>query len=324
MSTKTDCVHRWAHNEDKDKTGVTGHMRFHGNALYSYATIIAVKHPKQKTVVFAGDGIFNSPTTCNHKGNAKRALPPGWKTVEVDVASRCGGDLLKIRDIRKCHDGMLADLREKLKRSMLPTRAPSRAKLFREYQAHRERCDRVAEFLGRRPFREPAELDAGFREKCVEAERKRVAAELRRDLKRRKEAEKLWAERIEKERQNAALWRSHKYAGNALYFEGTYIRLTEGGGSVETSRHVVVELADALRLFRMAQCCRSHKAAWSAVNLHESPRVGPYRVVSVDAEGNAVVGCHRLTFDEMQMCFGEALSKGLVEEEEKTEEAKEL
>ena len=53
----THCVHRWAHNEDPSKHGKTRNVRFDGMSLYHWSTVIAVKYPKQKVVVVAGDGI---------------------------------------------------------------------------------------------------------------------------------------------------------------------------------------------------------------------------------------------------------------------------
>lgn len=76
----------------------------------------------------------------------------------------------------------------------------------------------------------------------------------------------------------------------------------DGRDTVETSHGARVLLKDALRLFQVCQRCASGGYSWVAP-VSGNFSVGPYRLESIDAQGNATVGCHSLPFAEMQRLF---------------------
>lgn len=79
-----------------------------------------------------------------------------------------------------------------------------------------------------------------------------------------------------------------------------YLRLTPDG-MVETSRSARVPLHSALRLYKL---CIKTKEAGKSLDAHNRPlRVGFYTLTSIAANGDAIVGCHRISFDRMTDLF---------------------
>ena len=77
----THCVHRWAQNTDPHKSGRTGNRRYDGMSYYLYATVMAVKYPKQGVVVVAADGVRDSMTTTAERHRIFNALPPDLRVL---------------------------------------------------------------------------------------------------------------------------------------------------------------------------------------------------------------------------------------------------
>lgn len=78
---------------------------------------------------------------------------------------------------------------------------------------------------------------------------------------------------------------------------------------VETSHGARVLLSQALRLFRYCSALRERGETYSALGsqnhpVHSRPfAVGPYTLESITREGDAVIGCHSLSFVEMKRLF---------------------
>ena len=315
----THCVHRWAHNEDPGKTGKTRNVRFDGMSLYHWSTVIAVKYPKQKTVVVAGDGIRNSSSTCSEKYRAINALPPGWKCIFVDCDTY-GNNLKSIAGLRKCHDGMKRWLRQKAESVTTSRRGASMAVAYeRIWMPLLIRCNELAAMLGRKRI-EPWQVFTTTQlivigESCRvhdESCKRREAVYAERMLERLRKEKARQAELAKAETEDAAMWRRHEYKGTRTYWHGTYVRLSHSGEFVETSKGVTVPFADALKLFRLCRAAKTSGSAISAQLIAALPAVGNYRVVEITAAGDAVVGCHHLKYEEMETCFNEADRRNLL------------
>lgn len=315
----THCVHRWAHNEDPEKHGKTRNVRFAGMSLYHWSTVIAVKYPKQKLVVIAGDGIRNSTTTCSEKNRAINALPPGWQYVYVDCDTY-GRDLESIEGLRRCHDEMKRTLHDKAKLVVESRRGASMAVAYeRIWMPLWGRWDDLTAMLKRKPcdcrqFFTPSQLvtiDDSCRVHRESKSRRDAAYADRMQARRRKEEERR-AEQAKTETEDAELWRRHEYNGTRIYWYGTYVRLSSSGYFVETSKGVAVPFGDALKLFRLCKAAKAHASALPEHLIATLPTVGYYRVVEITAAGDAVVGCHHLKYEEMDRCFKDAEQRRLV------------
>jgi hypothetical protein len=77
----------------------------------------------------------------------------------------------------------------------------------------------------------------------------------------------------------------------------TVFRLRADGVTVESSRGAQVTLKDARRLWALirAAVAAGRSAAWA---YGSGPRVGPFHLAHIGADGSAVVGCHTITAGE--------------------------
>lgn len=316
IAPATHCVHRWAHNEDPNKTGRTGSVRYDGMSLYHHATVIAVKYPKQNVVVLAMGGIWNSASTKSQKCRALNALPLQWRAIYVDCDQH-GHELESMAGLRRCSDAMRADLKRRAETVKAARRGASLALAYEAWNSQLKNCAELSEFLNRRPEAAEDYFNAS------ELAEIRIYAARREAARRDKWAgdTKAWlkaeTKRAEAEAEDAELWRRRDYKGNRTYWSGTYVRLSRDGAHIETSKGVVVPFEDALRLFRL--CAVARKRATAVPYILESantPQIGGYLLSSITDTGDCVVGCHRLSFDEMERCFKEAESRRLVPEQE--------
>lgn len=70
------------------------------------------------------------------------------------------------------------------------------------------------------------------------------------------------------------------------------------GETVETSHGARVPLADALRVVKLAKACRDKGETFRK----DTFATGPYKGVTVDAQGNVTIGCHHLTWRAISEC----------------------
>lgn len=319
----THCVHRWAHNTDPYKSGRTGNRHYDGMSYYLYATVMAVKYPKQGVVVVAADGVRNSMTTTAERYRIFNALPPDLHAIYVDC-DEYGHRLESVAGIRKCHDAMkkkLRQLADDLRKARL---GASQALAYERFMIYRFKCNEVAKFLKRKQI-ETDDCFAADEREIIAQSRDKHAEQVRirdeRNRVKREAADAAWAKRKAEleatEAADAELWRRHEYKGERWYWNGTYVRLSRDGRHVETSKGVVVPFADALRLFRL---CRIHRDKAEGIQfIMRDVEVGGYRINHIGDDGSCVVGCHRLSYDEMERCFETAEQRQLVSAEEGVE-----
>ena len=73
------------------------------------------------------------------------------------------------------------------------------------------------------------------------------------------------------------------------------------GDNVETSKGASVPLRDALILFNAARVCRKNSIATQRYS-NDGQRLGHYRLNQIDAQGNATIGCHYITWQAIEDC----------------------
>lgn len=100
------------------------------------------------------------------------------------------------------------------------------------------------------------------------------------------------------ERDAVTAWRNHDTS--APRPSGYYFRLTSNGGEIESSGGARVSIQAGRRLWAMIRRCvdRGEPMTWA---YNEGPRVGPFRLQSIGADGSAVVGCHAITAGEARV-----------------------
>lgn len=301
--------HIWAHNTDPKRHKKQGNMSFEGPAAYSWSTIVAYKYPNKQgdggTVVMAGDGVQNSGYTSRHKYAYRRALDGNWGIVYADVPKPMycyshAHELESLEGLRECHDLMKQKLKDKAKAVKDAKSYSSRATKWSTFKRYLQYMEGITLFLNRKP----AELtDFGFNVGAEEMNEARwdAAVALRTPSPRRSYnyGEPLVSETPE----NIEKWRNHEYNGGNGWAQ-IYLRLSKDGYRVETSRRVSVPIRACRMMFLL---CRKMKQAGTCYIPEDNAdfMVGIYRLDQITADGNCVVGCHRLKYEEMEKLYNE-------------------
>lgn len=97
--------------------------------------------------------------------------------------------------------------------------------------------------------------------------------------------------------------RLQKFHAREIHHIGTGdVACRVNGDTVETSRGARVPLDDAIMLFNAARVCRNSAKQFSHDDKGKQVKIGAYRLDRIDAEGNATIGCHYITWHAMQDC----------------------
>lgn len=317
---QTHITHIWAHNEDPNRSRRSGNMSFDGMSLYSYGTVIAVKYPKQKTCLMAGEGIYNSTTTAKHKSQARYALSIDWTIVTVnipisDYAPPRGRELESITDLRECHDYMVKQLQSLAKAVLVARRGKSQLARMDEFERALSEVNGLGHFLGRKPVtQERAGLKMELQESLRAAEKvQRAKDKVAREAKE--------AEQRLNEQEASDKWKRHELSsGYYANWEGTYLRLTVDGSKVQTSRGVTITIEEALKAYRICAYVASLSDFDYAKRLQQIQPVihtiAGYGFKGISHNGDCTIGCHHLTFSEMERIYNEAKTRGLLETKE--------
>jgi hypothetical protein len=290
--------HKWARNTDPDKHGKQSKMSFRGMAAYSYATVVACKYPNKKgdggVCVIAGEGIRNSSRTMRHRLAFHQALPISWTRIWVDLKQGYGyshgEDLTSMPGLRHTHEygkTCVKELAEKVKKAKSYA---IRARAWEKFQYKRARVNDLGRFLKRDDLL-PAQY--GLDWKAEDANLARWTAKvsgIQRTKTRREE--KSFEERL-------ADWRARKISKLLAWnHPGFYLRMSRDKKYVETSRGAVVPVGDARKLFKLCDLVRLGAGYVYSSSLAVS--VGPYALRIIEPNGDCVVGCHTLKYEEME------------------------
>lgn len=342
--TRMTTEHRWAHNE-KPVTAKTGRsaLTFKGFTAFSYATVVAHKYPKGggsvegPVAVFAGDGIWNSGYTQKHKNALRRALPPEWYQITVDLPLAMGStnrftpaeELTTKIGLRKIHDWQRKEQLPNLAKSVKNARnyrARARAYEFDLLPAL-ERHNELSAFLKRGTITlARLKVDRMSEEdnvkRAAEARNRPVDMSPKAVAKREKAAE-LRATEYERGVQK---WRDglshrcpepkrrHRGCNNITYHIPVPLRLIKPGHEwrVQTARGVEMPISHALRAYRLSMLAREDIAR--ALIIGAARHIGQFTVTDIQPNGSLRVGCHLLAADEMDKLFAKAKELGALPE----------
>lgn len=328
---------RWAHNKDPDKrkTG-SGNLTYEGFSAYSWSTVVAHKYPDKTgeggTVVMAGDGIRNSGYTCRHKSRLRRALPPTWNVVWVDVPNtyKPGAALTTHAGLAECLAHQKANVKKLVEGMDAAKNYRSRARIYTHGLLRKiELYNDLAKYLVRKPLTleglkvdraaEEANVRRANEAACIaekSANDTSPAAEARRE---KRNAAKLreHANKIQKWRNGLAATCPDPLKARGDRWRSTYddfipLRLQKNGDDweVQTARRVRLPVRTALYAYRASLLARAGDA--DKVN---GRHVNGFTISGADGEGNLRVGCHRLAAAEMDLLFAKAKELEIVKPE---------
>jgi hypothetical protein len=274
------CVHVWASRSQEHGKGPS--IFFDGPTIYSYG-----RHFPMARFVDTPQGMVclvsrrtYSPTTSKHQSYVRCAIPSYVYTFHVP-------------EIGCPHAEALAQFVEDRDASIL---AASRARV--NVAQHLEAAEEAVRWhnLYAACFGQDARIDMpeDIREAMAGAlmqSRERAAAD-------RQQAQEREALRNAEYAEREARW----LAGDdvSLWYVGdmpTRLRLSRDGETIETSRGAEVPRSVAPRLWVLAQSCRAAQHPWTPTG---AERVGSFALREVTAQGDLVIGCHTLTFAELE------------------------
>ena len=278
MNVKTvvntsEVAHLWANQAQEWARNAKQSLYFHGGTIYSYGAHFAIaRHVTRKgahAVLFTTRDY--SVTTKCHKNAVRGAIPPGIRVFHVD-------------DVTATHPSLaLADYAKRIEEAETAAKRSRRHKLtaLHHLAGLIEEAKAYTAFFG---LKHRFTFPEGYAEAVERAERGEAVA--------RAEKHRLNAERMEqRERQYADAveqWKRGEIP-TLPYLLKTYLRIE--GEELVTSKGARVELAKALRLLPFIRAGRMNGS-----HLH----AGPYKVQSIDEQGNVQIGCHYIERDEIE------------------------
>jgi hypothetical protein len=305
LSYHREVCHIWAAQSQPE--GRASNMHFEGQKLFSYSTVIAQLCPDRDGALHAVfDRASFSVSTSKQQGYAMQAANHYPRTF-LERGKRGQMDLTPNRS--DC-EALIAKAQDYVsKRATVYKRAEN----LRGALSCIERAQALAHTFKIGRIAVPKELRLAvelpnIREAEELAAKATAAANTPEEIA-RKEADRakraaLKAKRLaQSEAEAVADWK----AGARIHrnFSRVYLRLIneDEKPTVETSHGARVRLSDALSLFRRCQIVKRSATPYAAT--YDAPRfqVGPYQLNEIDKDGNARVGCHSLTFAEMEALF---------------------
>lgn len=289
--------HKWTRNTDPDKHGKQGNMSFRGMAAYSYATVVAYKYPNKNgdggVCFIVGEGIWNSTSTTRHKYAFVRALPESWTRIWVDLQGRSygpshGEELTSMPGLRRAHEygkPCVKELAEKVKNAKSYV---IRARAWEKFQHKRGRVNDLGRFLKRADLL-PTQYGLDWQTEDANLARWTAKVAERSRTKTRRE-EKSFEEKL-------VDWRARKRTKLVVWNRGFYLRMSRDKKYVETSHGAIVPVGDARKLFKLCTLARRDP---KSVYGRDLASVGPYTLRTIEPNGDCVVGCHTLKYEEME------------------------
>ncbi len=104
---------------------------------------------------------------------------------------------------------------------------------------------------------------------------------------------------IERDRAKREAWLNGEGSGYVRFDSvhgGAALRIK--GDELETSHGASVPLAHAIKAFRFVKLCRENGRTWQRNG--QQIRVGHFQIDSIDASGDFVAGCHRISWPEVE------------------------
>lgn len=266
-----ECFHFFANKVQHE--GYSGNVRFEGNDLYSYRTVIAKWLPDGSLAVSTRT---YSSTTTGHQSDLRRATPSTVKIIYVYEIDIVAGVFRQAQ--------ILAD---ELNKQALTAR--TRGDMLRGNALNIiAAANAYAEALGDPQRLEVPELTPEQAEAYKIAQK--AANKARRERQAAREAEALLtnAERLEK-------WLAGDTSVSTYSLRGVGVKLRWKDDRIETTQGASIPAADAVKLWPLIQRCKAGDKCFTP-----GQPVGNYQLTKIREDGSIVVGCHDVPYSELE------------------------
>lgn len=323
--SNTQCAHVWA--QQTQDSGRSSGMSFQGTTLYSYRTPIAKFYSVDpsvpgraaghamldRKVVLATSETYSTTTSSKHMPAMRRAIRDGVRVfsvphVDVDspgdrTASNYQGMAQRGTHLMNL-DALVARYVAERQRQMLKIKVYGTAYNALEEIQRDARAYALCFGLSEPTLNAQADADG------IEAYR--AARKAKRETpeylaKQAKEAERAALRAAQRDAIRAAeqlTARNDWQAGRAHWFSGVddrggvFLRLSNSGDRVETSRGAHIPTADARAAIKLIRVVVESGYQWTAAG-HAPLNVGAFTVDRVEPNGDIKAGCHFIQFGEI-------------------------
>jgi hypothetical protein len=284
-------------------------MRFHGDAFYSYGTVIGRRIRYKGTEAFIVNVCRFSSTTSEHQGLLKAAIP-NYDRNGTPLPLISGNSIDKACLVRAGERVFFYAGGQGTQLSPSPrdlyTFAIDQASQFLDY-AERPRVDKDQWRNAADAWLSEADKIIAFYDLKVSADMAAIAKHRRnlaQDAKKRAKAEadqqrrdqEAQAQRAKDEQRDLAKWTKGGRVNRSFFNSPVKLRIDpDDEMQVQTSRGATVTVKEARRAFRFA--CKHRAAGWR--HNGETFEFGGYAMDAVNTDG-VVVGCHRIAWDEIE------------------------
>ncbi len=298
-----EIAHLWMHQTQKDARNPQGNFYFDGDTIYSYGGHFPIaRHVTnvrgEKAVVITTRRYSN--TTASHVSAVRRAIPDDVKRFDV-VNVRPQSYRVNEVDHEQNMGAFVSEAKEALEtakrsRTYGLNKLDTAFGLLRDAKSYAKFFD--LEFPDKDwKFLPEGEALTELRAK-LEARRVKEAAAREAELAANRAAwERQRTINAMQEQEKIALWRSGEYTGS-LYNVPCMLRFASNG-DVETSQGARVPARHALRALRFVQEVKKSGKDWES-NGHTF-HIGYYAVRKVTGDGTLLVGCHTITWPEIEL-----------------------
>jgi hypothetical protein len=281
LRNKHEVAHYWANRVQASGRG--GNVFFEGDSIYSYGKHFEIARLYRvgkvaPTVVAVFTTRTYSSTTAQHQA-ACRSAASHLRCIDVHDPACSAKDQFK-ETAEQIAGHVASAKRARTRKDWYMARAAELAEDFNTYAEIRGEKIRI----DTTSFDALADKIAAARKREALAERKRQAAEQ--------------ARRAEELKTNIAAWRAGGWAG---YLGDTPTMLRVKGDVVQTSRNAEVPVAAAKRLWPLVQAARNG----DDVSGYRGRPVGHYELTRIEANGDLVIGCHHIPYDEIERVAAE-------------------
>ncbi len=283
--------HLWAHETQSHARNSSDNRSFRGALAYSYSTVVAsIQKDKKGNKVYLLTSETYSVTTTRQMGEIRSAIPSYCRVFYVpyvDVAN----DMTKHRKNVQWLWEQVSELEGKAARA--------RAAGNRDWYGSRA-VDRLAditayvEFFKVKNVKKPTGAQMGQAEQVLASQRKRDAAELKRQEKIRLENLRV---AIAEAQEHLVKWLAGENAYYNFYqLPSQYLRIV--GNEVETTHRATVPAHHVQKALPMVLKFVESGRAFKCPP--ETPiRLGHYQLTEITKEGTVIIGCHRFEKSEV-------------------------
>lgn len=280
LKSNKEVAHYWANQVQSEGRGSS--FYFVGPRIYSYGSHFLIARILPNGTFVWGTHSY-SPSTGRHQSYARNAIPQGAKIVYChDPDDPVAANMEYARNAISEHLKAAANPNKRIKEN---TRVGHRARAL-------ELAVDANEYLAAMPDDEKVgEMPIDITNlEGVRAELEAIAA-----AKRKIEQDRIAKERLAAQ-ERVALWRQHDPDIRSLpYVVGVILRVSKDRLHIETSMGAEIPTRDTRKLWRMVTAARRGERAWQP----DEP-VGVYRLSEIRADGSMVVGCHDISYEEIE------------------------